>query len=170
VQDPPLLNMNEPPIATPEMTMIPYIDAKALGAEKKVTTEKLKWFKVPDSVHICILLEKLKNYVGLPIYHKDRMYVCPPPIGVSTGLGYLGNGSSAIMPTKATVSSLLLYNMNIIDGILCVCVDNARQGWSVADWQTWQSDLTECTNHADLDEITCTCTWHDARHIDDDSE
>ena len=114
------MNMNEPPIATPKTTAIPYIDAKALGTEKKVSREKPKLFKVPDSVHICILPKNLKDYIGPPIYHKDRMYVYPPPTGVSTSLGYLGNGCGAIMPTEATVSSLPSYNINIIDGILCM--------------------------------------------------
>ena len=45
----------------------------------------------------------LKEYVGPPVYHRDRLYVKPPPPGVSTGLGYLGNGSGAVMPIEATV-------------------------------------------------------------------
>jgi Lon-like ATP-dependent protease len=44
-----------------------------------------------------------KEYVGPPVYQKDRMYAKPPPPGVSTGLGYLGNGSGAVMPIEAMV-------------------------------------------------------------------
>ena len=40
------------------------------------------------------------------IYHKDRLYTTAPPAGVSTGLGYLGNGSGAVMPVEVTVSLL----------------------------------------------------------------
>ncbi|KAF8271154.1 hypothetical protein EI94DRAFT_1770519 [Lactarius quietus] len=69
----------------------------------KITTEKRKPFKVPDSVHILITPENLKDYVGPPVYQKDRMYVRAPPAGVSTGLGYLGNGSGAVMPIEATM-------------------------------------------------------------------
>jgi len=58
--------------------------------------------KVPDSVHVRIDPTNLKDYVGPPIYHKDRMYTNAPPPGVSTGLGYLGNGSGAVMPVEAT--------------------------------------------------------------------
>ncbi|KAG1843336.1 Lon protease C-terminal proteolytic domain-containing protein [Suillus subalutaceus] len=47
-------------------------------------------------------VEEPEDYVGPPVYHKDRMYVSPPPPGVSTGLGYLGNGSGAVMPVEAT--------------------------------------------------------------------
>ncbi|KAH9986486.1 Lon protease C-terminal proteolytic domain-containing protein [Russula vinacea] len=77
------------PVA-PETTT-PHVSAETSNIEKKVTTEKRKPFK------------NLKDYVGPPVYHKDRMYVRPPPAGVSTGLGYLGNGSGAVMPIEATI-------------------------------------------------------------------
>jgi len=98
-QDPPA---NEP--AAPE-TATPHTSTETSSTEKKVTTEKRKPFKVPDTVHLRITPENLKDYVGPPVYHKDRMYVRQPPAGVSTGLGYLGNGSGAVMPIEATVSS-----------------------------------------------------------------
>ena len=99
-QDPPV---NEP--AAPE-TATPRVDTETSSPEKKVTTEKRKPFKVPESVHIRITPDNLKDYVGPPVYHKDRMYVRAPPAGVSTGLGYLGNGSGAVMPIEATVCLL----------------------------------------------------------------
>jgi len=68
-----------------------------------VTTEERKPLKVPSSVHVRITPDNLKDYVGPPVYQKDRMYVHPPPPGVSTGLGYLGNGSGAVMPVEASV-------------------------------------------------------------------
>merc|ERR1712130_406134 len=58
--------------------------------------------KVPDTVHVKITKDNLKEYVGPAVYHKDRLYVKAPPAGVSTGLGYLGNGSGAAMPIEAT--------------------------------------------------------------------
>lgn len=70
--------------------------------ERQVTTEERKPLKVPDTVHIRITPENLKDYVGPPVYHRDRLYTRPPPPGVSTGLGYLGNGSGAVMPVEAT--------------------------------------------------------------------
>jgi len=75
------------------------------GAEERnnVTTEARKPLKVPDSVHVRITPDNLKDYVGPPVYQKDRMYAHPPPPGVSTGLGYLGNGSGAVMPVEASV-------------------------------------------------------------------
>ncbi|KIM33559.1 hypothetical protein M408DRAFT_61148 [Serendipita vermifera MAFF 305830] len=72
------------------------------GEDKTVTTEQRKPLDVPASVHVKITTENLKDYVGPPIYHRDRFYIAPPPPGVSTGLGYLGNGSGAVMPVEAT--------------------------------------------------------------------
>jgi len=69
--------------------------------EVKVTTEQRKALDVPDTVHVRITPENLKDYVGPQVYQKDRMYVHTPPPGVSTGLGYLGNGSGAVMPVEA---------------------------------------------------------------------
>lgn len=68
-----------------------------------VTTEERKPLEVPDSVSINITRDNLKDYVGPQIYQKDRFYTYAPPAGVSTGLGYLGNGSGAVMPVEATM-------------------------------------------------------------------
>ncbi|KAI0316908.1 ATP-dependent protease La [Amylostereum chailletii] len=93
-QEAPLNEPTAPETATP----------KTEGTEeKKVTTEARKPMAVPDTVHVKITPENLKDYVGPPVYHKDRMYSRPPPAGVSTGLGYLGNGSGAVMPIEATM-------------------------------------------------------------------
>ncbi|KIM74267.1 hypothetical protein PILCRDRAFT_92706 [Piloderma croceum F 1598] len=45
--------------------------------------------------------DRKTDYVGPPIYQKDQIYTHAPPAGVSTGLGYLGNGSGAVMPVEA---------------------------------------------------------------------
>jgi Lon-like ATP-dependent protease len=72
--------------------------------QQVVTTDERKPLKIPDNVQLRITPENLKDFVGPPIYHKDRFYTHAPPPGVSTGLGYLGNGSGAVMPVEATVS------------------------------------------------------------------
>ncbi len=72
-------------------------------AQKIVTTYERQPMTIPASVHVRITPDNLKDYVGPPIYQKDRMYSTPPPPGVSTGLGYLGNGSGAVMPVEAIV-------------------------------------------------------------------
>lgn len=68
---------------------------------KPVTTQNRKPMAIPSTIHVRVTSENLKDYVGPPIYQKDRMYATPPPPGVSTGLGYLGNGSGAVMPIEA---------------------------------------------------------------------
>jgi Lon-like ATP-dependent protease len=70
---------------------------------KIVTTEVRKPMEIPDTIHIQITPNNLKDFVGPPVYHKDRFYVNDPPAGVSTGLGYLGNGSGSVMPIEATI-------------------------------------------------------------------
>lgn len=94
--------LNEP--AAPETSTPNHEDQ---DKERKVTTVDRKPMKIPDTVHIQITPENLKDYVGPPVYYKDRMYTKPPPPGVSTGLGYLGNGSGAVMPIEASVCLLL---------------------------------------------------------------
>jgi Lon-like ATP-dependent protease len=82
----------------------PNTSTKTESGQTTVTTEERKPLKVPDSVSISITRDNLKDYVGPQIYQKDRFYTHAPPAGVSTGLGYLGNGSGAVMPVEATVS------------------------------------------------------------------
>ena len=105
-QEPP---PNDPALSTtttsnPSTIPIQSPDGAESDKERKVTTTEREPMKVPDTVHVRITPENLKDYVGPPVYYKDRMYVHPPPHGVSTGLGYLGNGSGAVMPIEATVS------------------------------------------------------------------
>jgi ATP-dependent Lon protease len=79
----------------------------------QTTTQQRKPLPIPESVHVRITPEVLKDYVGPPVYQKDRMYLQPPPPGVSTGLGYLGNGSGAVMPVEAMVNNIVVrYSAN----------------------------------------------------------
>nr|GAT47663.1 ATP-dependent protease La [Mycena chlorophos] len=58
---------------------------------------------IPSTVHVRVTPDNLKDYMGPPVYQKDRMFDDKrrrPPPGVSTGLGYLGNGSGAVMPIE----------------------------------------------------------------------
>ncbi|KAJ6577656.1 ATP-dependent protease La [Mycena capillaripes] len=99
-QEPP---SNEPaPAASPETTTTSTTtDTDSSEERKPVTTQERQPLPIPASVHVRITPENLKDYVGPPVYQKDRMYVNAPPPGVSTGLGYLGNGSGAVMPVEA---------------------------------------------------------------------
>ncbi|KAF7324091.1 Lon protease-like protein, mitochondrial [Mycena kentingensis (nom. inval.)] len=67
-----------------------------------VTTQERAPLPIPETVHVLVTPENLKEYMGPPVYQKDRMYdeKRKPPPGVSTGLGYLGNGSGTVMPIE----------------------------------------------------------------------
>ncbi|TXT13358.1 hypothetical protein VHUM_00725 [Vanrija humicola] len=73
------------------------------GAKEPDTTTKVRApLKIPEGIHVRVTKDNLKDYVGPPVYHKDRLYSKAPPAGVSTGLGYLGNGSGSVMPIEVT--------------------------------------------------------------------
>ncbi|KAF5845524.1 hypothetical protein GGP41_003112 [Bipolaris sorokiniana] len=60
------------------------------------TTEKPRVaLKVPDSVHVSINKDNLKDYVGPPIFTSDRLYDFTPP-GVAMGLAWTSMGGSAL--------------------------------------------------------------------------
>jgi len=69
----------------------------------KTTTEARKPLKVPSHISVDITIDNLRDYIGPPVYHKDRLYTKSMPAGVSTGLGYLGNGSGSLMPIETTL-------------------------------------------------------------------
>ena len=81
---------------------VPARDA-APESPAKVTTEKRKPMEVPPEVKVTITTDSLREYLGPPVYHKDRLYTNNMPAGVSTGLGYLGNGSGSLMPIETTI-------------------------------------------------------------------
>ncbi|KAN0061493.1 ATP-dependent Lon protease pim1 [Thecaphora frezii] len=81
---------------------VPARDAPPEGPAK-VTTEKRKPMPVPPEVKVEITIDSLRDYLGPPVYHKDRLYTNNMPSGVSTGLGYLGNGSGSLMPIETTI-------------------------------------------------------------------
>lgn len=51
--------------------------------------------KVPDSVHVSIGKENLKDYVGPPVFTSDRLYEVTPP-GVAMGLAWTSMGGAAL--------------------------------------------------------------------------
>ena len=51
--------------------------------------------KVPDSVHVRIDRDNLKDYVGPPVFTADRLYETTPP-GVAMGLAWTSMGGAAL--------------------------------------------------------------------------
>lgn len=110
--------------------------------QQTVTTEVRKPVILPDTIHVHITPENLKDFVGPPVYHKDRFYTHAPPAGVSTGLGYLGNGSGAVMPVEATVSFLLFSFSSdrvLTCYILHIGTEHARKRLATTHWQIRRS-------------------------------
>ncbi|GAA5829245.1 hypothetical protein JCM11251_004981 [Rhodosporidiobolus azoricus] len=89
--------------ASPSSSTSPDSSPSSVTAEERKTTTSVRQpLEVPSDVHVKITADNLLDYVGPPLYQKDRLYTKVSPVGVSTGLGYLGNGSGAVMPIEVT--------------------------------------------------------------------
>ncbi len=72
----------------------------------KETAEKPRIaLKVPDSVHVSISRDTLKDYVGPPIFTSDRLYDTTPP-GVAMGLAWTSMGGAALYVESILDSAL----------------------------------------------------------------
>ncbi|CAG8742599.1 31984_t:CDS:2 [Gigaspora margarita] len=69
------------------------------------TTEPRKPLNVPSNIHVGITAENLKDYVGPPLWHSDRLYDKTPP-GVVMGLAWTSMGGSALY-VESTLDSIL---------------------------------------------------------------
>lgn len=77
-------------------------EAKA-GSERSTTTAVRKPMDIPASVQVTIGSDSLIDYVGPPIYQRERIYTKMGPPGVSCGLGYLGNGAGSVSSNVITI-------------------------------------------------------------------
>ncbi|UZJ52558.1 hypothetical protein CBS101457_001878 [Exobasidium rhododendri] len=99
VMPPPEAEKDESSATSPDEDRSPSTEAPP-----KTTTLDRKPMKVPDSVSVEISIDSLRDYIGPPVFHKDRLYDTKTmPAGVCTGLGYLGNGSGSLMPIETTI-------------------------------------------------------------------
>ena len=74
--------------------------------DKETTAVPRQSLKVPDSVHITIDRDNLKDYVGPPVFTSDRLYETTPP-GVAMGLAWTSMGGAALY-----VESILENTLN----------------------------------------------------------
>lgn len=65
------------------------------ASEKETTEQPRVALKVPDSVHVVIDKDNLKDYVGPPVFTSDRLYDVTPP-GVTMGLAWTQLGGAAM--------------------------------------------------------------------------
>ena len=76
------------------------------GTIANETTEKPRIaLKVPDTVHVEITRENLKDYVGPPVFTSDRLYELTPP-GVAMGLAWTSMGGAALYVESILESAL----------------------------------------------------------------
>ncbi|EGG06532.1 LON domain serine protease [Melampsora larici-populina 98AG31] len=82
---------------------------------RKTTTTIREPLKLPKDLTVRITSNTLKDYLGPPIYQKERFYHGFAPLGVSQGLGYTGNGSGSVLsienrliPTSSSNGTLTL--------------------------------------------------------------
>lgn len=71
--------------------------------EVEATSAPSKAVRIDKDYSLHVTSEMLKDYIGPPVHRKDRLYVNAPPAGVSTGLGFTGNGSGCTMAVEASV-------------------------------------------------------------------
>jgi ATP-dependent Lon protease len=80
-------------------------DVDAGATSKETTDEPRVALKIPDTVHVTIDKNSLKDYVGPPIFTSDRLYDVTPP-GVTMGLAWTQMGGAA-MYVEAILQSAL---------------------------------------------------------------
>ena len=73
--------------------------------EKETTETPRVALKVPESVHVVIGKDNLKDYVGPPIFTSDRLYETTPP-GVAMGLAWTQMGGAALYVESVLSSTL----------------------------------------------------------------
>jgi len=80
--------------------------SEATTASAKETTAKPRQpLKVPDTVHVTISKDNLKDYVGPPVFTSDRLYDVTPP-GVTMGLAWTQLGGAAMYVEAILQASL----------------------------------------------------------------
>ena len=117
---------------------------------------------VPPNVSVVINEEQLRDYLGPPIYHKDRMYTNTMPAGVALGLGYLGNGSGSLMPIETTLMPGK-GNLHLTGKLGDVIKESASIALSWVKSHAYELGLTKSRATRCWITATCTCTCPRAR-------
>ncbi|EXJ80653.1 lon protease like, mitochondrial [Capronia epimyces CBS 606.96] len=73
--------------------------------EKETTEHPRVALQLPDSVHVAITKDNLKDYVGPPVFTSDRLYETTPP-GVAMGLAWTSMGGAALYVESILESAL----------------------------------------------------------------
>lgn len=76
--------------------------------DKETTEQPRVALKVPESVHVEIGKDNLKDYVGPPVFTSDRLYDSTPP-GVAMGLAWTQMGGAALY-VESILENALTYS------------------------------------------------------------
>jgi Lon-like ATP-dependent protease len=82
--------------------------ASTEAAENETTEKPRVALKVPDTVHVRITKDNLKDYVGPPVFTSDRLYDTTPP-GVALGLAWTNMGGAALY-VESILENALSYS------------------------------------------------------------
>lgn len=88
-----------------EKVSAPKEPAAATATEQETTEKPRVALKVPDTVHVEIDRNNLKDYVGPPIFTSDRLYDVTPS-GVTMGLAWTQMGGAAMYVESILQSAL----------------------------------------------------------------
>ena len=75
------------------------------GIEHETTEKPRIALKIPESVHVTVTKDNLKDFVGPPIFIADRLYETTPP-GVAMGLAWTSMGGAALYVESILESAL----------------------------------------------------------------
>ncbi len=89
-------------------TTEPQITPEQSQIEKETTEQPRVGLSVPDTVHVNINKDNLKDYVGPPVFTSDRLYDATPP-GVAMGLAWTQMGGAALY-VESILENALTYS------------------------------------------------------------
>ncbi|ORX37316.1 Lon protease C-terminal proteolytic domain-domain-containing protein [Kockovaella imperatae] len=97
---------SQDPDVKPASERLPVDEASKDGEEKSVkpvTTTPRPRVQVPDGIKVEITPENLRDYIGSPVYPREKIYANYLPAGVSTGLAASGEGLGWVLPIEVNV-------------------------------------------------------------------
>lgn len=104
------------------------------NVEKETTAKPRVSLAVPDTVHVSIDKENLKDYVGSPVFTSDRLYDITPP-GVAMGLAWTQMGGAALYVESILESALhpkSTPSLNITGNLKAVMKESTTIAYSFA--------------------------------------
>ncbi|KAF8872163.1 Lon protease C-terminal proteolytic domain-containing protein [Infundibulicybe gibba] len=131
---------------------LPTILAEISTEQTVATTQKWNPMSIPESVHACITPETPKDYVGPPVYKKDRMHFSPPSPGVSVGLACPPKPWSVACPICLVSAWSGKRGLQLMGKFGEVIRENAQIGLSWVKGHTLELGITSSSSEQLLDD------------------